>query len=72
MDLITHLPCFSAGYDLVYTIVDWLSDYIYFVSYVEIISAEGLSQLFLCTIVTRHGMLHRIILDYDRRFTLQF
>ena len=43
MDLITHLPCVSAGYDSVCTIVDRLSKYVYFVPYAETISAEGLS-----------------------------
>ena len=43
MDLITHLPRVSAGYDSVYTIVDRLSKYVYFVPCAEIISAEGLS-----------------------------
>ena len=28
MDLVTHLPHVSFSYDLVYTIVDWLSDYV--------------------------------------------
>ena len=43
MDLITHLPRVSAGYDSVCTIVDRLSKYVYFVPCVEVIFAEGLS-----------------------------
>ena len=54
MYLITQLPCVSAGYNLVYTIVDWLSKYVYFVPYSETISAEALSQLFLHIIMDRH------------------
>ena len=40
MDLITHLPRVSAGYDSVCTIVVRLSKYVYFVPYYETISAE--------------------------------
>ena len=43
MDLITHLPRVSTGYNLVCTIVDQLSKYVYFVPCGETISAEGLS-----------------------------
>ena len=43
MDLITHLPRVSAGYDSVCAIVDQLSKYVYFVPCVETISAGGLS-----------------------------
>ena len=38
MDLITHLPRVSAGYDLVCTIVDPLLKNVYFVSYAKTIS----------------------------------
>ena len=43
----------------------------YILSPAGTISAEGLSQLFLCAIMLRHGMPHRIILDYDPRSTLR-
>ena len=65
MNLITHLPCVSTGYDLVCTIVDWLWKYVCFVLCAEAIFTEGLSQLFLHTIIARHGMLCRVILDCD-------
>ena len=69
MDLMTHLPTVSSGYDSVCTILDCLSKYVYFILFVETISAEGLLQLFFCTIIARHGMPCRIILDRDPRFT---
>ena len=65
MDLITYLPHVSAGYDSVCTIVDRLSKYVYFVPCAKTISAKGLSKLFLCTIVARHGMPYIIISDHD-------
>ena len=43
MDLTTHLPKVSAGYNSVCTIVDWLSKYVYFVLNAKTISTKGLS-----------------------------
>ena len=43
LDLITHFSCISAGYDLVCTILDGLSKYLYFDSCPEILSAKSLS-----------------------------
>ena len=70
IDLINYSPYVSTGYYLVCTIVNCFSKYIYFVPYGKTISGEGFSQLFLHTILARHGMPHRIISDRDSRFTL--
>ena len=72
MDLITHLPCISASYDSVCTIIDHLSKYTYSVLYIEAISTEYLFWFFLCTIIARHGMPHRINSDYEPRFASRY
>ena len=72
IDLITYLPHVSAGYDSVCTIVDRLSKYVYFVPCTKTISAKGLFKLFLCTIVAKHGMPCKIILDHNPKFTSRF
>ena len=69
MNLITHLPHVSASCDSICTVVDHLLKYKYFVPCAATISTERLFQLFLHTIMARHGMPHRIITNYDSRFT---
>ena len=63
---------YSTGYNSLCIIVDQLLKYVYFVLCAEMISAKGLSQFFLYTIIARYGMHHRIISYLDPRFTLRF
>ena len=72
LDLISYLPTVSSGYDSVCTVVDRLLKYVYFVPYAEMISAEGLYQLFFHSIIARHVMPHIIIYDCDPRFASRF
>ena len=72
IDVITNLPITANGYDSIVTFVDWLSKYIYFVACKNDISAEQLANIFLATVVARHGMPQRLISDHDPRFTSQF
>ena len=51
--------------DTIETFVDRMSKYVYFVPYKSMISTEELVQLFIATVVSRHGMLKRIISDRD-------
>mgnify|MGYP006360749819 FL=1 len=68
MDLITHLPVTTSGYDAVCTFVDRFSKFVYFVPCSTTVTAEGVARLFLTTIVCRHGMPSRVIFDRDPRF----
>ena len=72
MDVITNLPVTANGYDSIVTFVDQLSKYVYFVACKHDISAEQLANIFLATVVARHGMPRRLISDRDPRFTSRF
>ena len=72
MDLITHLPKTSRGFDSIATFVDRLSKYTYFVLNTSDVSAEELAYLFMRTVVARHGMPNSIVSDRDPRFTSLF
>ena len=72
MDIITHLPVTKPDCDAIVTFVDRMSKYVYFVPCKHTISAEELAQLFIATVVSRHGMPKRIISDRDSRFLSRF
>ena len=72
MDIITHLPVTEWGCDAIVTFVDCMSKYVYFVPCKSTISAKKLVQLFIATMVSRHGMPKRIIFDSDGRYLSQF
>ena len=72
MDIITHLPVTEWGCDAIATFVDCMSKYVYFVPCKSIISTEELAQLFIATVVARHGMPKQIISDRDGRYLSQF
>ena len=72
MDVITNLPVTANGYDSIVTFVDRLSKYVYFVACKHDIPAEQLANIFLATVVARHGMPRRLISDRDPRFTSRF
>ena len=72
MDIITHLPVTEWGCDAIATLMDRMSKYVYFVPCKSTISAEELVQLFIATVVSRHGMPKQIISDRDSRYLSQF
>ena len=43
MDLITHLPATDYGYNAIYTMIDRLSKFIYFIPCKQIVSAADLA-----------------------------
>ena len=43
MDLVTHLPTTDCGHDAIYTVVNQLSKFIYFIPYKHTVSAIDLS-----------------------------
>ena len=67
MDIITHLPVTKRGCDATAMLVDRMSKYVYFVPCKSTISAEDLTELFIATMVSQHGMPKRIISDRDGR-----
>lgn len=72
MDLITHLPETERGYDAVFTVVDKLSKYTYFLPTTTSIDAPGLAQLFFNQVLANHGLPKTIVSDRDPRFTSKF
>ena len=46
----------AAGHDSIVTFVDRLSKYVYFLACRHDITAEQLANLFLATVVARHGV----------------
>ena len=56
MDIITHLPVTKRGCDAIATFVDSMSKYVYCVPCKSTTSAKELAQLFIATMVSRHGM----------------
>ena len=72
MDVITNLPVTANGYDSIVTFVDRLSKYVYFVACKDDISAEQLANIFLATVVARHGMPRHLISDHNLCFTSRF
>ena len=72
MDLVTHLPTTIAGFDSVYTVVDQLSKYVYFIPCTASVTADDLAQLFLANVICKHGMPKHIISDHDPHFTSRF
>ena len=59
----------AAGHDSIVTFVDRLSKYVYFLACRHDITAEQLANLFLATVVVRHGVPRRIVSDRDSKFT---
>ena len=72
MDIITHLPVTERGCDAIAMFVDRMSKYVYFVPCKSTISAEELTQLFIATVVSWHGMPKWIISDHDGRYLSRF
>ena len=72
MDIITHLPVTKRGCDAIAMFVDHMSKYVCFVPCKSTISAEELVQLFIATVVSRHGMPKRIIFYRDVRYLSWF
>ena len=72
MDIITHLSVTKRGCDAIAMFVKCMSKYFYFVPCKSTISTEELMELFITTMVSRHGMPKRIISDHDSRYLSRF
>ena len=77
MDFIVKLPpskepLTEVSYDLILTIVDWLTKEVWFILYKEASNAEELAYIFLWNVTALQGLPDKIISDRDKLFTSNF
>ena len=72
MDLVTHLPATNSGYDVIYTVDDSLSKFIYFIPCKHAISSADLAYLFSANMGSYHGMPASIVSNHHPRLTSYF
>ena len=72
MDLITHFPVMSHGNDVICTFLCYLANDAYFVPCKSTATAQEIAQLFITTVVGRHGMIRCVLSDIDPRFVSSF
>ena len=72
MDLITYLPATNCSCIAIYTVIDKLSKFTYFIPCKHTASAAEFSQLFLENMVAHNGMPASIVSDHDPQFTSHF
>jgi hypothetical protein len=72
LDLITCLPRTAQGFDAAVVFVDRLTKMTHFQPTRTTVTAEGLAEIFLRTIVVAHGMPLSLVSDRDSKFTSKF
>nr|GFD30211.1 reverse transcriptase domain-containing protein [Tanacetum cinerariifolium] len=72
MDFVTKLPRTSSGHDIIWVIVDRLTNSAHFLPMREDYKMDRLVILYLNKIVTRHDVPISIISDHDSWFTSRF
>ena len=72
LDLVTYFPVTDYGHNVIYTVIDRLSKFTYFILCKHTVSVANLAQLFLANMVVHHGMPDLIVSNHDPRFTLGF
>ena len=72
MDLVPHLPATDCSHDTIYTVVDRLYKFTYFIPFKHNISAVELACLFLVNVVVHHGMPLSIVSNCNQHFTSCF
>ena len=65
MDLVTLLPAIDRSHDVIYTLVDRLSKFTYFIPCKHTDSAAYLARLFLTNVFLHHGMAASIVSNCD-------
>ena len=65
-------PGNETEYNIIMTIIDRLTKYVYFVLIKEEMSVEELAYVFIKTIVRNHGISEKIISDRDKWFISKF
>jgi hypothetical protein len=59
-------------YDFIIVVINRLTKYAYFISYLESFLAEDLAYIFYKYIMANHGFSQRIISNKDKLFTSRF
>jgi hypothetical protein len=77
LDFVTKLSLFKkliigVIYDSIMVIINRLTKYAYFISYLENSSAENLAYIFYKHVMANHRFLQRIINNKDKLFTSRF
>ncbi|GKA43625.1 reverse transcriptase domain-containing protein [Tanacetum coccineum] len=72
IDFVTKFPRTSSGHDIIWVIVDRLTNSGHFLPMREDYKMDRLARLYLNEIVARHGVPISIISDHDSRFTSRF
>ena len=65
LGLVAHLPATDCSYNAIYTVVDRLPKFTYFIPCKHIASAVDLAKLFLANVVAHHGMPALIVSDHN-------
>ena len=68
MHLLTHFPQTSRGHDVVWVIVDWLTNSAHFLAVRMTFTLEEFYRLDIREIVQLHGVLDFIVSDQDPSF----
>jgi hypothetical protein len=77
LDFVTKLPLFKklmtgVMYDSIMVVIDRLTKYAYFISYLKSFLAEDLAYMFYKYVVANYGFLYRIISNRDKLFISRF
>jgi len=65
-------PITGQDYNAILVIVDKLIKWGYFIAYIEEISAEDVTRIYIKEVFTKHRALSKIISDRDLRFIAAF
>ena len=72
IDSVTHFPATDCGHDAIYTVIDRLSKFMYFITCKHTFKADELAYLFLANVVAYHGIPASIVSDHEPWFTSYF
>ena len=72
MDIITKLPQTTKGFDVIWVIVDQLTNITHFLVIRESSSVEKLVDVYVYEIFARHGVPVSIVSDQDVQFISRF
>lgn len=72
MDFITHLLMIYRQHDSIMVVVEKLKNVSHFITVKSTYSASDVAKVFIRDVVTLHGVLKKIVLDRDAKFTSKF
>ncbi|GJP42750.1 hypothetical protein CLOM_g2285 [Closterium sp. NIES-68] len=72
LDFITGLPTTTSGYDGILVVIEELSKMGHFILTHTIARTKETAQLFVCYIISQHGIPTTLIFDRDAKFTSKF